>query len=57
MCGNNEFGDPLIGKPKQCFCERPEKPANLKEENMSKCASEGENCLCKGRVFYGLEKD
>ena len=44
LCSNMVFGDPFPSKAKQCFCERQEKPENLKEDNLSKCASEGEKC-------------
>jgi hypothetical protein len=56
-CSNNVFGDVLPGKKKQCFCERPEKPQDLKEKHLNKCGSEGDNCQCQGRVFYGQETD
>ena len=57
-CSNHNMGgDPNPGKPKQCFCERPEKPEKLKEKALTKCGSEGEKCACKGRVFYGKEID
>lgn len=57
-CSNHNMGgDPLPNKPKQCFCERPEKPEKLKEKSLTKCGSEGEKCACKGRVFYGKETD
>ena len=56
-CGNAEFGDVLPNKKKQCFCERPEKPTDLKEKSLSNCGFEGENCQCKGRVFYGRAND
>jgi hypothetical protein len=57
-CNSNVFGgDPLPNQKKQCFCERPEAPSKLKEDNLSKCGSEGDKCQCKGRVFYGRETD
>jgi hypothetical protein len=45
-CDNNIFGDVLPNKKKQCFCERPEKPEDLKEKHLSKCGSEGDQCQC-----------
>jgi hypothetical protein len=57
-CGNNLFGDVLPGKKKQCFCERPDKPQNLKPDgHFEKCGSEDDHCQCHGRVFYGREDD
>jgi len=50
-CSNKDFGnDPFPGVKKQCFCEpRPEyKPF--------RCADDGEDCMCKGTVIYGLKK-
>jgi hypothetical protein len=56
-CDNNLFGEVLPGKKKQCFCEREEKPEELKEKHLRKCGSEGDKCQCQGRVFYGRETD
>lgn len=51
-CGNtpsnNDFGQNFTV---QCFCESP--LPNLPV----KCANEGEDCECKGRVFYGPKTD
>ena len=48
-CNNQEFGDPVHGQKKQCFCE-----ANL-EPKVKRCALEGGTCSCaNGNVFLGL---
>ena len=59
-CSTNVFGDPIPGSKKQCFCEREKKPlggVDNKTESVRYCASEGGNCQCQGRVFYGKEYD
>jgi hypothetical protein len=46
-CSEAEFGtDPLPGVEKQCYCEV--KP----EDETSRCADEGEDCLCNGNVYF-----
>lgn len=49
QCSNSVFGDPTPGKPKQCFCESG-LPITKK---VLKCSDEGEDCMCKGNIFYG----
>jgi hypothetical protein len=57
-CDSNVFGDPHPSKKKQCFCERQDKPKNLKPDgHFTKCGSEDDKCECQGRVFYGREDD
>jgi len=50
-CGVSEFGmDPAPGINKQCWCEpKPDYMPN-------RCADEGEDCLCKGTVLFGIKK-
>ena len=50
-CTTAEFGDPAIGKKKQCFCERPKPPSPLPKA--TKCGDEGELCKCNGQVYMG----
>jgi len=49
--GSGFGGDPLPGVPKQCFC----KP--MKKDGVSRCATEGGTCKCKGTVFYGKNNE
>ena len=51
-CSTVEFGDPAVGKAKQCLCERPKPPAPL-PKNVRKCGEEGELCKCNGQVYMG----
>lgn len=51
-CSSAEFGDPAIGKAKQCLCERPKPPAPLPTK-VRKCGEEGELCKCNGQVYMG----
>lgn len=44
------MGDPfpeLVNVTKQCFCEA------IKEPKVFSCGKEGEDCTCKGNIFYG----
>lgn len=46
-CSSVEFGsDPMPGAEKQCFCEV--KP----QEEASRCADEGDECICNGHVYF-----
>lgn len=51
-CSSAEFGDPAIGKAKQCLCERPKPPAPL-PKTVRQCGEEGEVCKCNGTVYMG----
>lgn len=48
-CDNGVFGDPTPGAPKQCFCETGLPIAR----KVQKCSDEGDDCMCKGNIFYG----
>ena len=48
MCNNEVFGDPTPGRRKQCFCE-----TGVFAKHVLKCGDEGEDCTCKGNIFYG----
>lgn len=48
-CGNMEFGDPIRGASKQCFCEADAQP------QVKRCATQDGTCRCNGgNVFFGL---
>lgn len=51
MCGASVMGDPHPGHKMQCFCE-PHLPSDPKW-----CASEGQDCKCKGNVFFGQKSN
>lgn len=46
-CSNEEFGDPIYGRHKHCYCE-PYEPFLC-------AAEEGAICECWGTVFYGVK--
>lgn len=50
-CSNDVFGDVARGKPKQCYCE-----AEMEGPTIEQCGSEGDECVCLGKVYYGLQK-
>lgn len=51
MCSAQDFGsDPWPNQEKQCWCEP--KP----QYEPSKCADEGEDCLCNGWVMFGIKQ-
>lgn len=48
-CNSMEFGDPVKGANKQCFCEQNEYP------QVKRCATQDGTCKCNGgNVFFGL---
>lgn len=49
-CSAVEFGsDPMPGAEKQCYCEV--KPSY----EPSRCADEGDDCICNGHVYFGAK--
>jgi hypothetical protein len=49
-CRSDVFGEVARNVSKQCYCESENLPPK-----QQKCASEGEECVCSGKVFYGRE--
>lgn len=52
-CTNGEFGDPLRGTYKHCFCSSVAEPAP--EIDWTFCADEGGHCACEADIWYGAE--
>lgn len=50
-CSNSEFGDPLKGTKKACFCDM----SPILDNRLEYCAKEGERCECSSgsQIYYG----
>ena len=49
-CTSDIFGKVVKGNSSQCYCE-----SEIEPPKVERCAGEGEECVCAGRVTYGLE--